>query len=143
MKGLGKDKETKPIILSASQKDASSDFSQEDLCKYWKEYANSLTIEKIHLKNTLLTCTPVLKENYSYILSVYNPSQRDEISEYRPHILGYLCNKLNNNQIKMDIQMAKKDDVEMIYTATEKYNYLMKKNPNLEKLKELFTLVID
>ena len=142
LKGLGKDREKKPVKLSVSQKDAKNEFSQDDLVKYWIEYANSLIIEKIHLKNTLQNCKPVLKENYSFEISVYNPSQRDEIAENTPHILGYLNNKLNNNQIKMEIHIAEKEEIEMIYTAAEKYDYLLKKNPNIEKLKELLLLSI-
>jgi DNA polymerase-3 subunit gamma/tau len=124
-------------------KDAKSDFTQDDLVKYWIEYANNLTIEKIHLKNTLISCKPVLKDNYSFEISVYNPSQRDETYDSNANILGFLSNKLNNNQIKMDILIVEKGEIEMIYTAAEKYEYLSKKNPNIEKLKELFNLIIE
>jgi len=124
-------------------KDANSIFTQDDLVKYWIEYAESLTIEKIHLKNTLLSCKPVLKEDLSFEISVYNPSQKDEIAGSSVYILGYLSSKLNNNQIKMDIQIIDKEEIEMIYTAAEKYDYLSKKNPNLEKLKTLFNLSLE
>lgn len=111
--------------------------------RYWIEYANCLTIEKIHLQNTLINCKPVLKEHPSFEIAVYNPSQRDEILDSNMQILGYLSNKLNNSQIKMDILIIEKGEIEMIYTAVEKYEYLQKKNPNVEKLKELFNLSIE
>jgi len=133
-----------PTTLFTSQlKDANSDFSQDDLVKYWIEYANSLTIEKIHLKNTLNSCKPVLKNDFIFEVAVYNPSQKDEIFDSSPLLLGHLCKKLNNNRIKMDIRIVEKDEIEMIYTATEKYDYLLKKNPNIEKLKELFNLTME
>ena len=144
LKELGKEKDIKPDTLYISQlNDAKSDFSQDDLVKRWIEYANSLTIEKIHLKNTLINCKPVLKENYSFEISVYNPSQRDEISDNHVSILAYLCNKLNNNHLKMNIRIAEKEEIEMIYTTAEKYDYLSKKNPNIEKLKNLFNLTVE
>jgi DNA polymerase-3 subunit gamma/tau len=99
-------------------KDAKNDFTQNDLVKYWIEYANSLTIEKIHLKNTLISCKPVLKDNYSFEISVYNPSQRDEIVDSNTQILGYLSNKLKNNQIKMDILIVEKGEIEKIGRAS-------------------------
>ena len=43
----------------------------------------------------------------------------------------------------MDIRIVEKEEIEMIYTAAEKYDYLSKKNPNIEKLKELFNLSIE
>ena len=144
LKELGKDKDNKQTVsFSAYMKDAKSDFSKDDLVKYWIEYAESLTIEKIHLKNTLINCKPELKEKYSIEVSVYNPSQKDEIYDNCTDILGYLCDKLNNTLIKMDIRIVEKDEKEMIYTASEKYAYLSKKNPNIEKLKDVFSLIIE
>ena len=107
------------------------------------EYADSLNIEKIHLKNTLHSCKPVLKQNFSFEVAIFNPSQKDEIAENSAHILGYLYQKLNNNHIKMDVRIVEKEAIEMIYTSTEKYDYLSKKNPNIEKLMEAFNLTMD
>jgi hypothetical protein len=111
--------------------------------KYWIEYADSLTSKKIHLKNTLNSCKPVLKENFVFEVSVYNPSQKDEVFDSSAQILLHLSEKLNNNRIKMDIRIVEKDEVEMIYTATEKYAYLSRINPNVERLKEVFNLALE
>jgi DNA polymerase-3 subunit gamma/tau len=144
LKDLGKEKEKTPQSVYTSQMpDAKNDFSQDDLLKYWIEYAESLTIEKIHLKNTLMNCKPSLKDNYSIEVSVYNPSQKDEIFDNSADILGHLCSKLHNSRIKMNIRIIEKDEKEIIYTPMEKYNYLIKKNPNLEKLKSLLNLTIE
>ena len=134
---------TQTFIQAAQSKDASSDFSQDDLVKYWIEYANSLPNEKIHLKNTLNSCRPVLKESFTFEVSVFNPIQKNAIIESNSLILWHLSEKLNNNRIKMDIRIVEKGEVEMIYTAAEKLDYLSKKNPNIEKLIELFNLTMD
>jgi hypothetical protein len=143
LKGLGKNNEKGQNVNFSNIGDAISPFSQDDLIHFWIEYAESLTIAKSHLKNTLISCKPILKDNFSFEVSVYNPSQRDEISESNADILGYLCTKLNNSQIKMDIRIVEKDETVMIYTTAEKYNYLSKKNHNLEKLMEHFNLMME
>ena len=144
LKVLGKDSKTSPSSTSTQPTNhATNDFSQGELVRYWIEYANSLTIEKIHLKNTLNSCLPVLKENFSFEVAVYNPSQKDEVEASKTQLIGHLSSKLNNNQIKMDIVMVEKEEIEMIYTASEKYDYLTKKNSNIEKLMELFNLSIE
>jgi DNA polymerase-3 subunit gamma/tau len=144
LKELGKEKEKLPVASFSSQmEDMNSAFSQEDLTRYWIEYANSLTIEKIHLKNTLISCKPALKENFSFEVSVYNPNQKDKILDNSTEILGHLCSKLNNTRIKMDIRIVEKNEKEMIYTSSERYAYLSKKNPNIEKLKDIFDLTIE
>lgn len=141
---LGKENATKSTILSNLQSNnTNNNFSQDELVKYWIEYANSLTIEKIYLKNTLINCKPVLKDHYTFDISVYNPRQRDEIVDNNVQIVEYLSNKLNNSQIKMDIRIIEKEKVEMIYSSVEKYDYLRKKNPNIEKLRELFNLSLE
>ena len=144
LKELGKDNEKKQTIpFMSKENDIRSNFSQDSLVKCWIEYAESLTIEKIHLKNTLISCKPTLKENFTFEVSVYNPSQKDEIFDNSTDILGHLCTGLNNTLIKMDIHIAEKDETEMIYTSSEKYAYLSKKNPNIDKLKEVFNLITE
>ena len=144
LKELGKDRTLNQTPLLTSQtKEASNRFSQDDLVKYWIEYAESLTIEKVHLKNTLISCKPALKENFSFEVAVFNPSQKEEISDSRALIIGYLSNKLNNNRLVMDIRLVEKDEVERVYTLTEKYDYLSKKNPVIEKLMGMFHLTMD
>ncbi|MDR0699159.1 MAG: DNA polymerase III subunit gamma/tau [Tannerella sp.] len=144
LKELVEEKEKTPQSASIIHSpDAKDNFSQEVLLNYWLEYAESLTIEKIHLKNTLKNCKPVLKENFTFEVSVYNPSQKNEISGNSGDILGYLCNKLHNMHVKMDIRIVEKNEMEMIYTSKEKYNYLVNKNPTLEELTKIFNLTTE
>jgi DNA polymerase-3 subunit gamma/tau len=138
-----KEEQTVQTAAASQMSDAKNDFSQELLLRHWLEYAESLTVEKIHLKNTLISCKPVLKENFTFEVLVYNPSQKNEIYDSNGDILGHLCSRLNNTHIKMDIRISEKDEMEMIYTSTEKYNYLIKKNPALEKLKDIFNLMVE
>ena len=130
-------------IFTTQTKDAKNNFSQADLLKFWTEYADGLTIEKVHLKNTLNSCKPVLKADFTFEVAVYNPSQKEEITEDGALIINHLSNKLGNSQIKMDIRIVEKEEKEMIYTLAEKYDYLCKKNPNIERLKELFNLTLE
>lgn len=141
LKGLLKAKDEKKENNTTQLQESNLAFSQDDLQKYWTEYANTLDIKKIHLKNTLLNCKPKLEKDFSFEAGVYNPTQKDEISENAAVIINYLISKLNNSHIKMTIRVLEQDVKEMIYTTTEKYNYLKNKNPDLEKLMEAFELV--
>ena len=132
-----------PSLYASQLKDASSDFTQDDLIKYWIEYANSLPKVKSHLRNTLNSCKPVLKENFEFEVAIYNPSQKDELMGCHASIVGFLSDKLKNSRIIMDIQIVEKDETKMIYTQREKFTYLSEKNPNVEKLMEMFNLTIE
>lgn len=143
LKGLLKTGEEKKEVSETQLKDANADFSQDDLQEYWIEYANLLNIQKIHLKNTLLNCKPQLGKDCLFEVGVHNPTQKDEIFENASEIIDYLISKLNNSHIKMTIRILEQDEKEMIYTSTEKYNYLINKNPSLEKLMKAFNLAIE
>jgi DNA polymerase-3 subunit gamma/tau len=140
LKELLKTNEDKKESSAIRLQESHSEFSQDDLQKYWMEYANTLDIKKIHLKNTLLNCKPKLEKNFSFEVGVYNPTQKDEISENANTIINHLISKLNNSHIKMTIQVLEQDEKDNIYTSVEKYNYLRNKNPALEKLMEAFGL---
>ena len=129
--------------MTANPADAKSEFSHESLLKHWMEYAESLTVEKIHLKNTLVSCKPELKEDFTLDVPVYNPSQKEEITGNSAEILAYLCRKLDNAHIKMAVRIVEKGETDMVYTLTEKYDYLLKNYPRFEKLKRVFNLILE
>jgi DNA polymerase-3 subunit gamma/tau len=58
-------------------------------------------------------------------------------------LLRFLANNLKNTRIKIDVRIVEKNDTVSVYTTAEKYNYLNNKNPNLEKLKNVFNLTIE
>jgi len=122
---------------------ADSDFTQTDLQKYWAEFADNLPPDKVHLKNTLLACQPTLNDNYAFSVTVFNHVQKDEIAEQETAIIAFLSDRLKNSQLKLTIEVAEKDDTQMLYTAEEKYKHLVSKNELVEKLRAAFNLAID
>ena len=143
LRELLKKDEEKEEFSAAQVQDVASYFTREDLQKYWIEYANTLDISKIHLKNTLLNCIPQLEKDATFEVGVYNPTQQEEISENASSIISYLIPKLNNSHLKMTIRILEKEEKEMLYTSAEKFNYLMNKNPSLEKLVRMFNLSLE
>ncbi|MDR1723753.1 MAG: DNA polymerase III subunit gamma/tau [Tannerella sp.] len=124
--------------------EANDNFSQEDLKKFWVEYAESLTtVEQTHLKNTLLSCNPTLIDGFTYEIAIDNPYQKNEIAEIYPEIITFLRHKLNNSHLEIDVRLKEKEETTMPYTASEKYDYLANKNPALEKLKNTFDLTLE
>jgi DNA polymerase-3 subunit gamma/tau len=74
-----------------------------------------------------------------------NTIQQEEFQEdIRQDLLFYLKEKLNNELITLTssvkIEAGKKA---RLYTAQEKFDYLLKKNPDLGKLKQEFNLDLD
>lgn len=130
-----------PTVQAAQVVQAVS-FSQEELTAQWDEFANRLE-KKVYLKNTMLNCKPVLADDFTFEVAVHNPGQQDELANAAIDILSFLRAQLHNGKIQMRVRILVTNEKHLAYTASEKYEYLMSINPNLQKLKEAFDLRLD
>lgn len=119
-------------------------FTAEDLVRCWDAYVESGVIDKkVYLKNTMINCKPVLQEDYFFEVGVHNPGQQDELSNGCVDLLNYLRVQLRNTRIQMRVRIIETNEKHLAYTATEKYEHLLRVNPVLGKLKEEFNLTLD
>ncbi|MDR1633311.1 MAG: DNA polymerase III subunit gamma/tau [Dysgonamonadaceae bacterium] len=116
-------------------------FSQEDLIRSWKNYANQS--EDVYLKNTMSYINPQLKDDYKIEAEVLNPDQADHFRENSPAIREYLASTLRNNCIELDIKIKIEDHTQTLFTDKEKYLYMVDKNPSLKNLVQEFNLRLD
>jgi DNA polymerase-3 subunit gamma/tau len=114
----------------------------EDLVHCWDTYAESIE-KKIHLKNTMLSCKPVLQEDAHFEVTVHNPGQKEELINNSLELLKVLRTQLKNNRIQMHIRIDEANEKNLAYTSGEKYEFLNQINPLLSKLKDEFDLSID
>jgi DNA polymerase-3 subunit gamma/tau len=71
---------------------------------------------------------------------VANTLNQVELKEALPEILNYLREKLNNFVLTIELSISEQIREETVYTAQEKYDFLVKINPELKNLKETFDL---
>jgi DNA polymerase-3 subunit gamma/tau len=116
-------------------------FTQEDLTVAWKKYAGS--VEDVYLKNTMLYIIPELKGNSRITISVLNPEQANTFKEKIPEIKKFLFDQLKNNQIEMELLICESESNHKPFTDREKYDYMVDKNPHLNKLVKEFNLRLD
>ena len=84
--------------------------------------------------------TPTLNENLTIHFEVVNQLNKVELSREMEYLMPYLKNKLNNHKIKHDITISKTVRIETAYSQKEKYDLLIKINPELENLRKTFDL---
>ena len=119
----------------------SEPFTEEKLLTAWKNCANELTDK--HLKSIISYLNPVLKENETIEIFAINPEQLQYIQQNTGQITECLFALLNNNRIKLDIKIKDDDTDKKPFTAREKYDYMVEKNPSLNKLVQEFSLCLD
>lgn len=83
---------------------------------------------------------PKLKNQSTIIFFVVNDMNRVELTNEMDLLLPFLKKKLNHYGIKIEIMVKKTIKEDSVYSPREKYQYLVKINPVLEKLRKNFDL---
>lgn len=127
---------------SAAVKEQNNSFTEDELTEAWNNLANSI-IEKVFLKNTMLSCKPKMLDNFYFEIAVHNPPQQEELINSAIDILSVLRDKLGNSHIQMKVRVQETNEKHLAYTSSEKLDLLMNINPVLGKLKNEFDLRVD
>ena len=121
--------------------DSKDTFTQEKLLELWKAYIENKNLKGENNIAALLEMgKPELAEDFTIGLKTSNSLSQIEIKKELPAILAHLGEKLNNYKIKFDFQIEEQKKQEYIYGVREKYDHLMKINPEIEVLRKEFDL---
>jgi DNA polymerase-3 subunit gamma/tau len=117
-------------------------FTDDELVAAWNEYAKKIKTDRPRMFNAMKGHSPVRKDDQTIEIVFDNVIQQDEFNEnIRQDLLIYLKEKLNNELISLtSIVKVEAEKKARLYTAEEKFNFLVKKNPDLGKLKQDFNL---
>ena len=137
-KGEQKEKVEIPERYAAETRLIDHEFTEEQLINVWPEFAGKYS-DQVHLYNTL-SVKPALKENNLVIITVENSVQQDQLRLLKPEIIGFLRSKLINSRIDVKIEMLQAIEEDKLLTDEQKLQAMMKKNPALQKMKNLFNL---
>lgn len=121
------------------------DFNQDDLDRAWDKFTTSISKEMPRLHQVLKNNKPVIGDHYTIYATVNSELQKKDIEDRLYNkITGWLKKELNNYSLRMEFSVVESEDAQqLIYTSTDKFNYLSEKNKNLLKLKQNFDLDFD
>jgi len=135
-----------PVGIPEDEIEIVSDyFTIEELLTAWNEFAEKIRTDKPRMYNTLKGHLPERKDDQNIDLILDNTIQQDEFQrDIRQDLLIYLKEKLNNELIILTSSVkTEKGKQPRLYTAQEKFDYMLRKNPDLGKLKQEFNLDLD
>jgi len=133
--------EEKPDYLRG---DARQPFSAEMLLNRWNAFAEKAKKEnKINLFTLMTANPPVLLDNYQIELNVENKIQENQLQEARIDLMNYLRTELQNFQLDLATKIVENTEKKRLYTSSEKYQYMVEKNPKLEEFKKRFNLDLE
>ena len=116
-------------------------FDKESLLKFWNEYSEYIKVEgKQNISSIMKMNQPDLISQSTISFDVANEMNKVEMTREMKYLIPFISEKLNHFGIKVEIVIKKKIQEDSIYSPQEKYQYLLKINPSLDKLREKFDL---
>ncbi len=128
-------KEQHEIYTNLSE---SEEFTEKQLKDKWQEYVKQVSGSG-NLKSTLSNI-PKLADDYKLILSIENSVQEEAVKSIKPELVSWLRRELKNSKIDIITKIEERKEGRVIYTDTDKYQEMLKKNPDLELLRQTFKL---
>ncbi len=119
------------------------DFEQLEVDQLWKAYLEELKKSgNFVVFNALNHVKVEVKENFELLFSVTSNATQEEFNKQRNEINRKFKEGLNNHFIQLKTEIVEIKSGKILYSPKEKYEYLVKKNPNLERLRKNLDLDI-
>lgn len=117
--------------------------SEESFMKAWNFCVENARKEGKSSLVTIMDVKPKLLPDFGIEVSVENGIQENVLQTERIDILNYLRSTLNNYALEIRIKKEERQLEKNYYTNTEKYQFMVEKNPDLNLLKQRLGLEID
>ena len=116
-------------------------FTEDNIRYYWREFAQQkLPIEEKANAARMMNMSPKLLDDTTFEVGVDNGMVEKYMNQLLPAIQNHLREKLHNRKITMKIRVFEAEEVIRAYSPVERFQLMIKKNPKLMKLKEVFGL---
>ncbi len=118
--------------------------TQEMLHNRWRTYSEQVKKDgKINLFTLLNSGNPTLSDGYLIEFTLENKVQEELLLHERVDLLNFLRTDLNNFQLELKTIVAEQAEGKRLYTSTEKYEYMVEKNPAVEEFRKTFNLDLE
>jgi DNA polymerase-3 subunit gamma/tau len=133
--------EKKPEYVSG---ESAESVTQEMLHNRWRTYAEQVKKDgKINLFTLLNSGNPTLSAGNLIEFTLENKVQEELLLHERVDLLNFLRTDLNNFQLELKTIVAEQVEGKRLYTSTEKYEYMVEKNPAVEEFRKTFNLDLE
>jgi DNA polymerase-3 subunit gamma/tau len=111
----------------------------------WRDYAASMEKKKPRIYSTLVNNKPVVRADGSVMVLLNSEAQRDNfVKNIKPELVAYIKEATALQGVEIITEVSEStENGKKIYTEQDKMDFLLKKNPELGKLKTRFNLDFD
>ena len=124
------------------KEDRNTPFTVDQLIDAWVGLRSYFKGEE-RLVAMLAKTRPVMVNDTLCRITVANPWQKQEFAKFGKQVMDIIRNKLQNDLLKLQVDVAEYDRGAVAYTAAEKYKLLVGQNPHLAELKTKLGLQLE
>ena len=134
--------EAKSAQQEETKADRNTPFTVDQLIDAWVGLNQHFKGEE-RLLAMLSNCQPTMINEHLCRITVANPWQKQEFAKFGTKVMDIVRNTLQNDLLKLQVEVAEFDRSARAYTAADKYKLLAKQNPHLIDMKDKLGLQLE
>ena len=127
---------------SSNKEVRNTPFTQDQLSDAWVGLAEHFPGEE-RLNAMLSSVVPELINPELCRIVVANPWQKEEFSKFGKKVMNIVRNKLNNDLLRLHVEVDQSEHTRRAYTSAEKYQVLAQMNPHVAELRTRLKLQLE
>jgi DNA polymerase III subunit gamma/tau len=118
------------------------EITEADIQRVWKEYADSIERSHPRIFGTMNQQVPTMTSDGIIQITLNTNAQREYfVHTIKPELTRYFQKKLSNIEYAFETNLIGNESLaKKVYTDQDKLDYMIKKNPDLGKMKARFNL---
>lgn len=114
-----------------------NDFTEDQLAAAWKSYVDEKMEAGVGESEKLILTRSISKKSDQIVcIQLKSDLEANILDRFEADLVQHFRSKLENDVIKLEKEIVKGEEKQKLYTSSDKYNYLVEKNPKLKDLKD-------
>lgn len=137
--GVEPDPSETPVATVETTVEMNEPFALDALHEAWLRFTKKIPTETV-LVQTMYLCMPQMLDATTFEVVVDNRAQMDKLNGRGADLMAFLRTELRNTHLKMRIREREREERQKAFSPGERFVMLAEKNPELNRLKDIFGL---
>lgn len=137
--GVEPDPSEMPVATVETIVEMNEPFALDALHEAWLRFTKKIPTETV-LVQTMYLCMPQMLDATTFEVVVDNRAQMDKLNGRGADLMTFLRTELRNTHLEMRIREREREERQKAFSPGERFVMLAEKNPELNRLKDIFGL---
>lgn len=137
--GVEPDPSETPVATVETTVEMNEPFALDALHEAWLRFTKKIPTETV-LVQTMYLCMPQMLDATTFEVVVDNRAQMNKLNGRGADLMAFLRTELRNTHLEMRIREREREERQKAFSPGERFVMLAEKNPELNRLKDIFGL---